>query len=71
MGTSHHPRELKRNQGLRGYRPHQAQEKSSKRRAINARRIDVVTWDFVREKFLEEWGPEQISGQIAISHETV
>ena len=64
-------RELKRNQGLRGYRPHQAQVKSTERRAINARRIDVAIWDFVREKLLEEWSPEQISGQIAISHEAV
>ena len=64
-------RELKRNRGLRGYRPHQAHIKSLERRAINARRIDTATWDMVREKLLEEWSPEQISGQFAISHETV
>lgn len=64
-------RELKRNRGLRGYRPHQAQMKSCERRAINARRIDTATWDMVREKLMEEWSPEQISGQFAISHETV
>lgn len=64
-------RELKRNQGLRGYRPHQAQLKSSERRAVNARRVDSVIWAFAREKLLEEWSPEQISGQADISHETV
>lgn len=36
-------RELKRNQGLRGYRPSQAQVKSVERRAMNARRIDAAT----------------------------
>ena len=64
-------RELKRNEGLRGYRPQQAQVKYTERRAINARRVDAATWDFVRDKLLEEWSPEQISGQAAISHETV
>ena len=43
----------------------------NERRAINARRVDAVNWDFVRDKVLEEWSPEQISGQAAISHETV
>lgn len=64
-------RELRRNRGLRGYRPHQAHVKSLERRAINARRIDADTWELVREKLQEEWSPEQISGQFAISHETV
>ena len=64
-------RELKRNMGLRGYRPSQAQVKSDLRRALNARRIDAATWSFAREKLLEEWSPEQISGHANISHETV
>lgn len=64
-------RELRRNRGLRGYRPHQAHVKSLERRAINARRIDADTWELVREKLQEEWSPEQISGQFSISHETV
>lgn len=64
-------RELRRNRGLRGYRPHQAHVKSLERRAVNARRIDADTWELVREKLQEEWSPEQISGQFAISHETV
>lgn len=64
-------RELRRNRELRGYRPHQAHVKSLERRAINARRIDADTWELVREKLQEEWSPEQISGQFAISHETV
>ena len=62
---------IKRHMGVRGYRPGQAQVKSDLRRALNARRIDAATWSFAREKLLEEWSPEQISGHANISHETV
>jgi IS30 family transposase len=64
-------RELKRNIGLRGYRPSQAHVKSAERKAVNALRIDDAIWAFAREKLLEEWSPEQISGQAEISHETI
>ena len=63
-------RELKCNRGLRGYRPSQAQVKSALRRAINAGSIDEVAWAFAREKLVEEWSPEQISGYANIRHET-
>jgi IS30 family transposase len=36
--------ELKRNRGRRGYRPKQACFRAVERRAINARRVDEVTW---------------------------
>ena len=64
-------RELKRNTGLRGYRPNQAHIKSVQRKAINALRIDEAVWAEVREKLLEQWSPEQISGQAEVSHETI
>ena len=64
-------RELARNSGLRGYRPKQAHELACARRAINARRIDDATWQYVHAKLLEEWSPEQISAFAEISHETI
>lgn len=64
-------RELRRNTGLRGYRPSQVHVKSTQRKAVNALRIDDATWADVREKLFEEWSPEQISGHTKISHETI
>ena len=64
-------RELSRNCGRRGYRPKQAHSKSVERQSINARMIDDATWQFARERLLEQWSPEQISGHAAISPETV
>jgi IS30 family transposase len=64
-------RELARNCGGRGYRPKQAQRLAEERRAMNARTIDDATWQFVQDKLLEEWSPEQISHFAAISPETV
>jgi len=64
-------RELRRNSGLRGYRPKQAHCKSVERRAINARQIDEATWQFAEEVLMQQWSPEQISGHVYISPETV
>ena len=64
-------RELARNRGGRGYRPKQAQRKSTERRAINARCIDATTWDFVEKCLLEQWSPEQISAHSLISPESI
>ncbi len=64
-------RELNRNCGRRGYRPKQAQIKAVSRHAINARRIDAETWRFAEQRLLEQWSPEQISGHVAISPETI
>lgn len=64
-------RELARNHGRRGYRPKQAHFLAVGRRAVNARRIDDDTWQFVQERLHEQWSPEQISGHAAISPETV
>lgn len=64
-------RELRRNSGGRGYRPKQAQRKAGERRAMNARRVDAATWKYVEDRLQEQWSPEQISGSVRISHETI
>jgi IS30 family transposase len=64
-------RELARNRGQRGYRPKQAHGLAVERRAMNARTIDEVTWQFAQEKLLQQWSPEQISAYADISPETV
>lgn len=38
---------------------------------MNARTIDDATWQFSQEKLLQQWSPEQISGHVFISPETV
>lgn len=64
-------RELARNRGKRGYRPKQAQRLAEERRAMNARTIDAATWQFVQDKLMQKWSPEQISDFVPISPETV
>ena len=72
-------RELSRNQGLRGYRPKQAEQSARKRQACKPnlwRKIEgdlqhrIVTW------LHQQWSPEQISGRlkcqgVSISHEAI
>ncbi len=56
-------RELRRNTGLRGYRPQQAHRFCLQRREQKAaRRIEPDTWVLVERLLREEWSPEQISG---------
>ncbi len=72
-------RELKRNTGLRGYRPKQAQEFTEHRRKKATKNIRFT--DEVKAKVIlylnQQWSPEQISGHlkrtedISISHETI
>jgi len=71
-------RELKRNHGLRGYRPKQAQEKALARRASKFRpRIPLTTRVLVEDRIKQDWSPEQISGRlfleqgIRVSHEWI
>jgi transposase, IS30 family len=72
-------RELRRNRGLRGYRPKQAHSLAHNRmtNCANAPRIAQTTWDFVDDKLGQTWSPQQISGylfvndQTGISHETI
>ena len=71
-------RELRRNHGLRGYRPKQAQRFAEIRRSkVNSVCISPETWLLVRHFIQEDWSPEQISGwlnsehHISISHESI
>jgi IS30 family transposase len=71
-------REMRRNRGLRGYRPKQAHRFSKIRRAKTAKdRISPDTWILVKHLLRDDWSPEQISGwlvsefQITVSHESI
>lgn len=63
-------RELKRNTGLRGYRPKQAHESALNRRNHTQGRIQKETWELVNEKIRLDWSPEQISGWLKRKHAT-
>lgn len=71
-------REIKRNSGLRGYRPKQAQEKSDAR--LYATRVGKMTPEvlcYVEEKICAKFSPEQVSSTmedaigVRISHERI
>jgi IS30 family transposase len=70
-------RELRRNEGERGYRPKQAHEKALQRRAKSQPRIRVESWAVIDEKLRQDWSPEQVSGWlnkhqgVRISHEWI
>lgn len=71
-------RELRRNCGLRGYRPKQAHCLSVERRQSKARcRIANDHWTLVERLLREDWSPEQVSlwlraeYDIRISHEWI
>jgi IS30 family transposase len=72
-------RELSRNTGLRGYRHHQAQQKSIERRQATAKphKMTAQLIDEIDDKLFLKWSPEQISGwllveqEICISHEII
>ena len=71
-------REVRRNRGLRGYRPKQAQHRALARREAKAKpRIAPGTWEWVESLLREEWSPEQVSGWLSmeqglhVSHEWI
>jgi transposase, IS30 family len=72
-------RELRRNRGLRGYRPKQANTLAQNRmkNCANGPRVAQTTWEFVHDKLEQTWSPQQISGylnansQSGVSHETI
>lgn len=72
-------REIKRNQGLRGYRPQQAQKVSDERKQNAKKRIKMTPYVkfIIAQKIRLEWSPEQISGYfrrcqlLAVSHQTI
>jgi IS30 family transposase len=70
-------RELRRNQGKRGYRPQQAHEMALKRRPKAIPRITEQAWKAVEKLLKRDWSLEQISGRLdkeqslRISHEWI
>lgn len=66
-------REIKRGTGERGYRAGQAQSKANERsvQSRNASQISQQTWQEVESLICIEHSPEQIAGQLPVSHESV
>ncbi len=72
-------RELKRNQGNRGYRFQQADALAAERRHAASSRPTTMTSNnlkIIEAKLREEWSPDQISGRlkqsnIYVSHESI
>ena len=71
-------RELRRNRGLRGYRPDQAHNLALMRRQDKIQpRLSEQIWQQVEALIREEWSPQQIVGRVAmeqgvsISHEWI
>lgn len=71
-------REIRRNRGLRGYRPKQAHQLALNRRHTKATpRISDEDWRLVECLLREDWSPEQISlwlaqeNHLSISHEWI
>ena len=70
-------RELKRNQGRRGYRPKQAHQFTIARRDKAKSRITDEDWELIEELIYLDWSPEQISDycrkeqELQISHEWI
>ena len=71
-------REVRRNQGLRGYRPLQAHQLAVHRRQTKAQcRLTPKHWSLIERLLQEDWSPEQISlwladqQAITISHEWI
>jgi len=59
-------REIKRNTGLRGYRPKQAQEKAQNRHQNKPRHIKLTPeiQSLIAENIHHEWSPDQIQGRL-------
>lgn len=71
-------REVRRNQGQRGYRPKQAQELAVARQQNRvAPRIQPATWQQVETLLAQQWSPAQIAGRLtlerqpSVSHERI
>lgn len=71
-------RELRRNSGRKGYRPHQADELAYDRQCEAYRsRITWETWQEVERLLRQDWSPEQIAGRLklenkaTVSHECI
>ena len=66
-------REIRRNTGLRGYRPQQAHRLAQERKKAYCHTlITDKTWQRVKDLLREDWSPEQVSGWLkSQSHQSV
>jgi len=71
-------REVRRNQGQRGYRPKQAQALAAARLGLRVKpRIRPETWRQITHLLAQQWSPAQISGRLrlegqpTVSHERI
>jgi IS30 family transposase len=63
-------RELRRNRGVKGYRPKQAAELALSRRCQGHRaRISLQTWERIELLLQQQWSPEQIHGRLRLEHQ--
>ena len=62
-------RELRRNRGLRGYRPKQAHRLAVSRRDKSRQRIGTSTWILIEAAIRKEWSPEQVSDWLKDNHD--
>lgn len=70
--TSTISREIKRNTGLRGYRPKQAHEKAQERHKVKSKRIrlsEEIKLLIKQQLCSVESSPEQISGRLKVEHQ--
>lgn len=70
--TSTISREIKRNSGLRGYRPKQAHEKAQTRHRVKPKliRLNQEVKLFIKQQLCSvESSPEQISGRLKVEHD--
>ena len=61
-------REIRRNRGLRGYRPHQAHQHALKRRRAKAKatKMTAAVIGQIEAYLQRQWSPEQIAGRLAV-----
>jgi len=75
--SPHVSRELRRNRGLKGYRPKQAHELALSRSSKTKHLIDASTWALIEALIRFDLRPEQVSGWLPdnyvlqISHEWI
>jgi len=62
-------RELRRNRGLRGYRPKQAHRLAVSGRDKSRSRIGTSTWILIEAAIRKEWSPEQVSDWLKDNHD--
>ena len=61
-------REMRRNKGLRGYRPQQAHRLARMRRVLIPRaRISQSSWRRIEGLIRQDWSPEQVSGYLTVN----